>query len=363
MDNNKKKFSPSNFVRTPAKKGKQYKLNNNNSLDDLSDEEEKLKLTSKKKTSEKSKGRKKRINKKKLNLKEKNKFIFNGITIFNKINIYKIICFLYIIIFIKYKNYNLNKNNNDFYFEETNFNQTISNFIKLKKVVYTSIIGNYDKLKFINKQEGWDYIAFIEPYNSDQYKDTNWTVLPIPEDIKNLEVNNEIKKQRYIKTHPHLLFKDYYLSLYIDGSCSIIGDINQFVLRIIKPKYYIYMVEHPDRNSIYEEFKGAIKYKKEKKNMIQILYNRYIKENFPKDFGLVENNVIIRRHNEKECIELMEEWWKEIKSNSHRDQLSFNYVLWKTGKKIKYIPKAYLYDYFSLTYLHYRRRRKRYKIN
>ena len=39
--------------------------------------------------------------------------------------------------------------------------------------------------------------------------------------------------------------------------------------------------------------------------------------------------VILRRHNEKDCIRVMEDWWTEIKYGSKRDQLSFNYVLGK----------------------------------
>ena len=48
----------------------------------------------------------------------------------------------------------------------------------------------------------------------------------------------------------------------------------------------------------------------------------------------IEGALIVRKHNEKECVYLMEQWWEQIKNYSHRDQLSFNYVLWKTGKKI-----------------------------
>ena len=36
--------------------------------------------------------------------------------------------------------------------------------------------------------------------------------------------------------------------------------------------------------------------------------------------------VILRRHNEKDCVRVMEDWWTEIKYGSKRDQLSFNYV-------------------------------------
>ena len=33
----------------------------------------------------------------------------------------------------------------------------------------------------------------------------------------------------------------------------------------------------------------------------------------------------------------MENWWTEIKYNSKRDQLSFNYVAWKHKVKFNYI--------------------------
>ena len=47
--------------------------------------------------------------------------------------------------------------------------------------------------------------------------------------------------------------------------------------------------------------------------------------------------VILRRHNEEDCIKLMESWWTEIQYNSKRDQLSFNYVAWKNKVKFNYI--------------------------
>ena len=65
---------------------------------------------------------------------------------------------------------------------------------------------------------------------------------------------------------------------------------------------------------------------------------RYIKEGYPSNNGLITSPIIFRKHNEKDCIETMEEWWTEIKHNSRRDQLSFNYVAWKTDFKFNYIP-------------------------
>ena len=50
---------------------------------------------------------------------------------------------------------------------------------------------------------------------------------------------------------------------------------------------------------------------------------------------------------------MMNKWYEEIKNYSHRDQLSFNYIMWKTGLKIKYINKNLALEYFvqNLTHL------------
>ena len=46
----------------------------------------------------------------------------------------------------------------------------------------------------------------------------------------------------------------------------------------------------------------------------------------------------------------MNKWYEEIEKYSYRDQLSFNYVLWKEKDKIKYISKNYALEYFNQNY-------------
>ena len=65
-------------------------------------------------------------------------------------------------------------------------------------------------------------------------------------------------------------------------------------------------------------------------------------QKFPDNKGLSENSLIIRKHNDMKCINFMEKWFNEIKNNSHRDQLSFGYIFWKTGDKI--IKYTFLFD-------------------
>jgi hypothetical protein len=57
--------------------------------------------------------------------------------------------------------------------------------------------------------------------------------------------------------------------------------------------------------------------------------NKYKIEGYPVHNGLAACTIILRRHNSPEIVKLGEDWWTEIKNNSKRDQLSFNYVAWK----------------------------------
>ena len=98
---------------------------------------------------------------------------------------------------------------------------------------------------------------------------------------------------------------------------------------------------------------AVVSYKKESKKVVSVIRKRYKKHDFPDDIGLSENSLIVRKHKEKDCIDLMNQWFNEINKYSHRDQLSFGYILWKTRyKKVKYIPKRIIYEYFNKDEFH-----------
>ena len=82
--------------------------------------------------------------------------------------------------------------------------------------------------------------------------------------------------------------------------------------------------------------RGILNYK-DNPYLIQEQMNKYAMLGFPRNNGLITGMVILRRHNEKDCIETMEDWWKEIKYGSKRDQLSFNYCAWKNRLKFNYM--------------------------
>ena len=67
----------------------------------------------------------------------------------------------------------------------------------------------------------------------------------------------------------------------------------------------------------------------------------------------MKSGIIVRDHNNPTCIDLMEQWWNQIKTKSKRDQVSFNYLIWKNNLKYSFIQwNELVNNYFKLGYKH-----------
>lgn len=200
-------------------------------------------------------------------------------------------------------------------------------WIMNNKVIYTCITGNYEKIMDpIYVQPDFDYICFTD--NPNQISKV-WKFREIPEELQKY---SKVKQQRLIKICPHKYLSEYDESLWIDGSIDILSDMNKFINTYcnIKDKC-VYIRRHPTRKCIYSEASICIAMKKDTSININPQIKKYKDEKFPTNFGLVETGYIYRKHNDPYCIKLMNLWATELINGSHRDQLSFNYALWKIG--------------------------------
>jgi hypothetical protein len=206
---------------------------------------------------------------------------------------------------------------------------------KNKKVVYTCITGDYDSLcnpKFLT--DGFDYVCFTD---NKTIKSDVWDIRLLPKETEGL---SQVKKQRFVKINPHLLLSEYDMSIWVDGNVTLKGDLNKFVKNVITSDCSVYVPKHPQRNCIYAEANAVVKMGKDKSDITRPQMERYRKEGFPEKYGLLQSNIILRKHNKPDCIKLMEDWFKELKDGSHRDQLSFNYASWKNiDVKVIYLDK------------------------
>ena len=217
------------------------------------------------------------------------------------------------------------------------------------KVVYTCITNDYDTLlEPTYVSSGFDYICFTDNPN---LTSNIWKIKSLPNEVNEL---SQIKKQRYIKINADKVVGKYDLSIWVDGNVSLIGDLNELLEQTLEDDCSIYIPNHPQRNCIYDEANMVIRIKKDTKENVLSQINGYEGEGFPKNYGLVQSNIIIRKHNNKDCIKIMESWFNELRDKSHRDQLSFNYVLWKNQDvKVEYLDKnIYKSKWFKWNCIH-----------
>lgn len=199
-----------------------------------------------------------------------------------------------------------------------------------KKVIYTAITGNYEPPLKHQIPPGWEFKLF-----------TNQIDIPGSIFVPNNGLS-DVKLARRIKILPWEYF-DFDVCLWIDGNTVFNKDK---IEELTKSDFVI--SKHPERDCIYDEGEAIIKFGKDSREQINRVLKRYEEEGFPKKDGLVASHAILRK-NTPEIKFFCEEWWKEVLVNSHRDQMAFNYVLWKNPIAINYIPFK---TTFRPTYIH-----------
>lgn len=194
---------------------------------------------------------------------------------------------------------------------------------KAKIVIYTAIVGNYDQLiqhKYISNE--FDYVCFTDQ------KIKNPGIWEIRK-LKSVKTD-KIRQARYHKVFPNKILSEYDYSIWIDANIDVLDNtLEKNINKLIKDKKIIGVVPHFERNCIYQEGKACIYLKKDNSKIVLKQMAFLKKDNYPKNNGLYETNFLFRKHGEKKIINLMDDWWRMIIGFSKRDQLSFNFVLWK----------------------------------
>ena len=224
---------------------------------------------------------------------------------------------------------------------------------KAQNAIYTCITGGFDKL--IEDQnfdfDNFDYICFTDNLN---LKSDNWKVVYIQDAHNILHQDDPRRIARYFKAKPHLFLSKYKSSIWIDGNMHIkeknlIATFYQFLGK----NGYILLGKHPKINDVFTEILCC---KKMRKDAIESLdkieqFLRLMKFNNTNEH--IQTGVILRKHNNKTCINAMNAWWRLISLFSKRDQTSFNYAMKSANAKFTLIPwKEEMEKFFVTNYIH-----------
>lgn len=201
-----------------------------------------------------------------------------------------------------------------------------------KFVVYTALFGDYDDLiEPKEKFEGCDFICFTD---QEHLKSDIWEIRL----VKECDLPPNMMNRKY-KIFPHIFLSEYEWSMYIDSNIAILKNPLELASKYLK-KYNMVVPKHFARDCMYEEAKecvilGRTNYEETIKQM-----DSYRNDGFPERYGLGENNIILRRHNNENIVKIMNDWWNEINTHTKRDQLSLAYVLWKNGEKFVFMIES-----------------------
>lgn len=145
------------------------------------------------------------------------------------------------------------------------------------------------------------------------------------------------RASRRAKLMPHRFFPDHDWSIYLDNNATllaapedIVGDVEGDENRAF------FAFRHWLRNCAYDEADACIWALRDDPSVIASQMEFYRREGFPAKAGLVAGPFLVRRHNDPGVVRLGERWFEQVLRYSRRDQLSCNYVAWKTGVPISY---------------------------
>lgn len=202
-----------------------------------------------------------------------------------------------------------------------------------KTAIYTVLLNDYDELKPIRNEKGFDYFVFTDD------KDlmvAGWQPILIEK--------GDVKKQREIKILAHKYLPDYKTTVYIDANMMVKRGIARFLQGF---KGGILITKHPLRNCVYDEAEACIKLGKAPEKDIKKQIARYRKMKFPDNYGMWSTGFLVRE-NRKDINEFCEAWNKELQSQTHRDQLSIGYALRKCNIKPQEISYQELNRYIRI---------------
>lgn len=191
------------------------------------------------------------------------------------------------------------------------------------KIIYTAIFGAYDELKEpLVITEGVRYICFTDQVLNSKH----WELIMISNKY------DSARNARKIKTCIHKYFPSFGQAIWIDANQQINCDLN-----FLFSDHDFTLMKHAERDCVYAEADECLRLKKDATYLISPQVYKYKIAHYPINNGLVATGLMIRK-NTKQINKFCEEWFKEIETESCRDQLSFNYVLWKNPIPINLIP-------------------------
>lgn len=206
----------------------------------------------------------------------------------------------------------------------------------MKTVIYSAIIGGYDRPKPLPL--GLDVPAIMltdSEETAEQAREAGWRTSL----VRATPGWSPMMQYKWYKLHPHRVLPSTDVSLWVDGSITILeADYGARCLAALGDDDWA-MTPHPVRSCIYDEaaVSSTLGWRYDPVK-IQQQADYYRSIGHPAQWGLFATGANARRHTDH-VRELCDHWWYENETRTHQDQISLpvltrlmsNVVRWNTN--------------------------------
>ena len=205
---------------------------------------------------------------------------------------------------------------------------------KKRIVVYTAIFGGYDAPPAVTAPDpAIDYLLFTD--DTSEPPPAPWRLCPMPRMFVDPQ-----RDARRVKVLAHSFLPGHDLSVWIDGSCELLG-FKAVDAEALIGDHDIAAPQHRSRRCVYDEADAVLNLRYDSPVRVRRQMEWYRSEGFPTAFGLHTTAFLLRRHLTAGCRAFLDRWWDQISNHSKRDQLSFDYVRWRLEARVNSLPIRY----------------------
>jgi len=200
----------------------------------------------------------------------------------------------------------------------------------LRRVVYTELVGGFDRLlPPLQVEPDLDYVVYSD---TEAAPPAPWQLRPLACRQRNARMT-----ARWHKLHPHLLFPDRDESLHIDANVLIRERVSG-LFDVMLQEAPLALFRHPDRECVYDEAEVVKRVRYDDPEIVDLQMGYYRAQGLPRRAGLYHAAAQFRRHADPKLAAMLEDWWRQLKLFSHRDQLSLPYVLRQHAMAVAILP-------------------------
>ncbi len=197
-------------------------------------------------------------------------------------------------------------------------------------LVYTAIMGGYDKPKPVRVQEdGVDYVMATDGPGAGGWQVKQPRLVRIKADCRELA-------RRVKVAMPVGLSDEYDWTMWVDGTMEIVGPVKAFAEKALE-KHDFAAWRHPWWQCSYTEVDKCIAMKKDSRFNLERGRSLLKKGGLPKNHGQLATWVLLRK-NTSMVEDHARLWWRDMKETTMRDQVTFMLNLWRCDAKIQWLP-------------------------